>query len=133
MGTGQAMSSILIVEDDWVHRDILVRLLQMKGYQVRAAASGEAAIHEVRLHPPDAVVLDMGLPGISSYQVAHTIRTDPATRHIPIIALTAFVLGEDHDRAIQSGCTAFEIKPVDLDALHRTLQTLITRSSPGIR
>jgi CheY-like chemotaxis protein len=127
------MPSILVVEDDWMHRDFLVRLLQIKGYEVRVAVSGEAAVGDIRIHLPDAIVLDMGLPGISGYQVARLIRSDQATRHVPIIALTAFALGEDHDRAIQSGCDAFETKPVDLDALHNKLQALIARSNVGAR
>jgi CheY-like chemotaxis protein len=125
------MSSVLVVEDDWMHRDFLVRLLQIKGYEVRVAIDGEAAINDIHNHLPDAVVLDMGLPGISGYQVARLIRTDQLTRHVPIIALTAFALGEDYDRAIQSGCDAFETKPVDLDALHSKLQALLSRPSPG--
>ncbi|MEI8306532.1 MAG: response regulator [Chloroflexales bacterium] len=125
------MPSVLVVEDDWTHRDFLVRLLQIKGYQVRVAVSGEAALSDVQLHLPDAVVLDMGLPGISGYEVAHLLRTGQATRHIPIIALTAFALGEDYDRAIEAGCDAFETKPVDLDVLHSKIQALIARSAAG--
>jgi CheY-like chemotaxis protein len=127
------MASILIVEDDWMHRDFLVRLLQIKGYDVRVAVSGEDAIGDLRHALPDAVVLDMGLPGISGYQVARLIRTGPETSHVPIIALTAFALGEDHDRAIASGCDAFETKPVDLDSLHGKIQALIARSRASAR
>jgi two-component system, cell cycle response regulator DivK len=126
------MANVLVVEDDWMHRDFLVRLLQIKGYEVRVAVSGEDAISDMRHSQPDAVVLDMGLPGISGYQVARLIRTTPATSHIPIIALTAFALGEDYDRAIKSGCDAFETKPVDLDALHAKLQSLISRQSASL-
>ncbi|MBX0326403.1 response regulator [Oscillochloris sp. ZM17-4] len=121
------MAHVLVVEDDWMHRDFLVRLLQIKGYEVQVATSGEAAMSEIGRHVPDAVVLDMGLPGISGYEVARLIRTGEATSHLPIVALTAFALGEDYDRAMQSGCDAFETKPVDLDALHAKLQTLIER------
>jgi CheY-like chemotaxis protein len=119
------MPSVLVVEDDWMHRDFLVRLLQIKGYSVRAAIDGEAAMGDLRRHRPDVVVLDMGLPGISGYQLARLIRSQRETSHIPILALTAFALGEDHDRAIQSGCDEFETKPVDLDSLHEKLQALI--------
>ncbi|NTW02799.1 MAG: response regulator [Oscillochloris sp.] len=127
------MTSVLVVEDDWMHRDFLVRLLQIKGYDVRVAIDGEAAISELRLHQPDAVVLDMGLPGINGYQVARLIRANQQTRHIAIIALTAFALSEDQDRAIQAGCDAFETKPVDLDVLHGKLQALIARNSTYVR
>jgi CheY-like chemotaxis protein len=127
------MTQVLVVEDDWMHRDFLVRLLQIKGYEVRVAVNGEEAIHGISQHMPDAVVLDMGLPGISGYQVARLIRSGAATSHIPIVALTAFALGEDYDRAIQSGCNAFETKPVDLDALHAKIQAMITRQSAPAR
>ncbi|NNJ08985.1 response regulator [Chloroflexales bacterium ZM16-3] len=126
------MASVLIVEDDWMHRDFLVRLLQIKGYEVRVAVSGEDAISDIGHHMPDAVVLDMGLPGISGYQVAHMIRTGAETNQIPIIALTAFALSEDYDRAMKAGCNAFETKPVDLDALHAKLQSLIAQRSASI-
>lgn len=127
------MANVLIVEDDWMHRDFLVRLLQIKGYQVRAAMSGEEAMGEIQRQPPDLVVLDMGLPGISGYQVARLIRTGPDTSGIPIIALTAFALGEDQDRAIAAGCNAFETKPVDLDALNGKIQALLAHSRAGAR
>ncbi|NTV64673.1 MAG: response regulator [Oscillochloris sp.] len=120
--------SVLIVEDDWMHRDFLVRLLQLKGYEVRVAVNGEDAIGDLRLHMPDAVVLDMGLPGISGYQVARLIRADAPTRHLPIVALTAFALGEDQERALQSGCDAFETKPVDLESLDNKIRALIARN-----
>ncbi len=122
------MASVLIVEDDWMHRDFLVRLLQIKGYEVRVATNGEDAVADIQRHTPDAVVLDMGLPGISGYQVARLVRSNPETRMVPIVALTAFALGEDHDRAMDSGCDAFETKPVDLDSLHGKLQALLARS-----
>jgi two-component system cell cycle response regulator DivK len=125
------MPSVLVVEDDWMHRDFLVRLLQIKGYTVRAAGDGEAAMTDLHRNLPDAVVLDMGLPGISGYQVARLIRAQQETRHIPIVALTAFALGEDQERALQSGCDEFETKPVDLDALSAKLQALIARGAPG--
>jgi CheY-like chemotaxis protein len=123
------MNSVLVVEDDWMHRDFLVRLLQIKGYIVRAAIDGESAMSALQSHVPDAVVLDLGLPGISGYQVARLIRTAPETAGLPIIALTAYALDEDQHRATLAGCNAFETKPVDLDSLAAKLESLIAERS----
>lgn len=125
------MASILIVEDDWMHRDFLARLLQIKGYAVRTAVSGEEALSEIERTCPDAIILDMGLPGLSGYEVAEQLRRRPATARLPIVALTAFALGDDEDRAIAAGCDAFETKPVDLDALHSKIELLIAQGRAG--
>lgn len=123
------MATVLLVEDDWMHREFLLRLLQIKGYNVVLAVDGEEAMEILAQARPDAIILDMGLPGIDGYQTAALIRTKPEIRHVPIIALTAFALSDDHDRALQAGCDAFESKPVDLDALERKLQRLIAAQS----
>lgn len=126
------MTRILVVEDDWMHRDFLVRLLQIKGYDVRVAVNGEEAISTIYQQLPDIIILDMGLPGMSGYQVASTIRATTTIQHIPIIALTAFALNEDQERALAAGCDAFETKPVDFDSLLNQIRTLIMRSHTAI-
>lgn len=121
------MARVLLVEDDWMHREFLVRVLQIKGYEVAVAVNGEQAINSARQERPDAIIMDLGLPGIDGVEAIRRIRSQASTRSIPIVALTAYAMSEDQERASDAGCDAFESKPVDLDELEHKLRALIHR------
>lgn len=121
------MVRVLLVEDDWMHREFLVRVLEIKGYEVAVAVSGEQALDSARADRPDAIIMDLGLPGIDGVETIRRMRSQAATRRIPIVALTAYALSEDQQRALDAGCDAFESKPVDLDELEQKLRALIRR------
>ncbi|KPV53263.1 chemotaxis protein CheY [Kouleothrix aurantiaca] len=106
------MPKILIVEDEIMNRDMLARRLAWEGYVVAIAASGEGALSTVRDEAPNLILMDLGLPGLSGWEAARILKNDPATAHIPIIALSAFAFAEDRTRALEAGCDDFEIKPI---------------------
>ncbi|HVX13135.1 MAG TPA: response regulator [Pirellulales bacterium] len=112
---------ILLVED---HPEVAAaqsQLLRALGYQVQIAADGPTAVAMAKSLVPDVAVVDIGLPGIDGYQVAESLRRDPATSCIRLIALTAYGSAEDRQRSIRSGFEAHLVKPASIDQLRRVL------------
>lgn len=122
------MTRILIVEDDAAIRDLLVRRLNMAGYDVIFAEDGVRALLASINAAPDLILMDMGLPIMNGWQATERIRKRAETRHIPIIALTAYALSEDRYRALNIGCDDFEAKPIDFDRLIRKIEKLLSES-----
>jgi CheY-like chemotaxis protein len=88
---------------------------------VEQAVDGESGLAMIRAAPPDVVLLDHGLPGLSGWDVARALRADPAFAKLPIIALTAHAGPPSRVDALGAGCTTFLTKPVDMKALEREL------------
>lgn len=118
---------VLLVEDNELNRDMLSRRLQRRGFQVITAVDGESAVQTAAQMLPDLILMDMGLPGISGWDATLKIKADPATKHIPIVALTAHAMHPDREHALQVGCDAFETKPIELDKLLNTIRGLLPR------
>jgi two-component system cell cycle response regulator DivK len=116
------MARILIIEDDGAIREMLARRLVLRGYAVEQAPDGEKGLAMIRASPPDVVLLDHGLPGMSGWDVARTLRADPAFATLTVIALTAHAGEPTRRDALAAGCTSFLTKPVDMKALERELQ-----------
>ena len=122
------MSRILLVEDNEMNRDMLSRRLAKRGYQVLVATTGAEALEIVREQRPDLVLMDAGLPDITGWEVTRTLKSDPATKLIPIIALTAHALASDREEAFAAGCDDYESKPVELTDLLTKIQRLLAGS-----
>ncbi len=127
------MIKILVVEDDPMIQDVVSRHLQMKGYRVSTANDGAQAVHHARVDRPDLIIMDMGLPTLNGWQATHRIRSMPATRAIPIIALTAFAMKEDRAKCLAIGCDEYETKPVDFERLLPKIQALLTQAVPVMK
>ena len=111
------MPTILLVEDNEMNRDMLMRRLQRKGYTVLIAVDGEEAIRMTQQHQPALVLMDMSLPVLDGWEATRRLKADPTTRAIPVIALTAHALPAERERALDAGCVAFETKPIDFPKL----------------
>ena len=122
------MSRILLVEDNEMNRDMLSRRLKRAGYQVAEAADGLAALKMIEMSP-DLVLMDLSLPEVDGWEVTRRLKADPATRHIPVIALTAHVMEGDRDRAIRAGCDEFETKPIQFPRLRAKIDALLPRGA----
>ncbi len=123
------MTKILIVEDDNLIRDVLTRRLELEGFVIISATDGLQGVQRARIDRPDLIVMDMGLPVLNGWQATHRIRSMPLTRHIPIIALTAYAMKEDRTRCLATGCNEYETKPVDFDRLIAKIHALL---NPGV-
>ena len=111
------MTTVLIVEDNELNRDMLTRRLAKKGYDVRCAVDGPEGVAMCREHLPDVVLMDVALGEMSGWEATVILRRDPKTQTIPIIALTAHALESDRRKSVEVGCTDFETKPVSLPDL----------------
>ena len=104
---------ILIVDDEPLNRSLLEVMLGGQGHVLMTAASGEAALAMVRQQPPDLILLDIMMPGMDGYQVAATLKGNEATRHIPIIMLSALDDRNSMMHGLNAGAEDFLSKPVD--------------------
>jgi two-component system cell cycle response regulator DivK len=120
------MAKILLVEDNEISRDILMRRLKHFGHEIIIAADGSQAIARAKSDRPDLILMDMTLPGMDGWDATRELRRRRETSRIPVIALTAHTLPADRDRALEAGCDEFEPKPVELEPLMRKIETLLT-------
>ena len=109
--------TILLVEDNEVNRDMLVRRLQRAGHQVATAGDGEAALIAMRQQQPAVVLMDMNLPIKDGWTACREAQQDASIAEIPIIALTAHAMEEDKHRVLEAGCSDYATKPVDFPDL----------------
>lgn len=120
------MHKLLLVEDNELNRDMLSRRLERRGYIIEMAADGEKALQKV-LDSEDIhlVLLDMDLPVKDGWTVTREIRSNPTLSHIPIIALTAYAMAGDREKALQEGCDEYETKPIEFDRLVGKIERLL--------
>lgn len=119
--SGAAPSRVLIVEDDQDSREGLRELLQIWGHSVDVAQDGTEGIEKAVELQPGVALIDIGLPGLDGYQVAHRIREAFGQRPIFLVALTGYVDSQDRQRASESGFDAHLPKPINADKLNSLL------------
>ncbi len=111
------MTKILLVEDNEMNRDMLGRRLQRHGFTVCFAIDGPMGVRMAYDEVPDLILMDVALGDMDGWEATRLIKANPATRDIPIIALTAHALASDRDTSVKVGCADFDTKPVDLPRL----------------
>jgi len=116
---------ILMVEDNEMNVNMLSRRLQKRGYQVITAGDGNEGHAMARSENPDLILMDISLPGMDGWEVTRLLKSNEATRHIPIIALTAHALVTDREKASEAGCDEYETKPIDFERLTRKIESLL--------
>ncbi|MDH3994813.1 MAG: response regulator [Gammaproteobacteria bacterium] len=108
---------VLLVEDNELNRDMLVRRLNRAGVEVIVAGDGQQALDAMVSEQPRVVLMDMNLPVLDGWTACRRAREDPRISHIPIIALTAHAMESDRLNALQAGCDDYATKPVDFPGL----------------
>ena len=121
------MAKILLVEDNEMNRDMLSRRLVKRGYEVVIAVEGEQGVALAHSDSPDLVLMDMSLPVLDGWEATRRLKSDPATRGIPIIALTAHAMAGDREKASAAGCDDFDTKPVELPRLLSKIEGLLQK------
>lgn len=109
--------TILLVEDNELNRDMLIRRLVRAGKEVVSAGDGQQALDLMRSENPVVVLMDMNLPVMDGWTACREARADDAIKHIPIIALTAHASDADRLNALEAGCDDYATKPVDFPGL----------------
>jgi CheY-like chemotaxis protein len=120
---------LLLVEDNEINLDMIVRRLRKK-FELIVARTGAEALEKARAEAPAAVLMDLGLPDMDGLETTRRLRADSATKTIPVIALTAQAMAGDRERIIAAGCDDYEAKPIeDLARLVAKIEALAARSS----
>lgn len=123
------MAKILLVEDNEMNRDMLSRRLERKGYEVDMAVDGRQGVDKAKTLVYDLVLMDMSLPEIDGWEATRELRADPATKTLPIIALTAHAMSGDREKALEAGCNDYDTKPIELSRLLGKMEALLRSPS----
>ncbi|QTH45608.1 response regulator [Cohnella sp. LGH] len=122
------MHTILLVEDNELNRDMLSRRLVRKGYRVLTAEDGQVGVDLATAELPDVVLMDMSLPVMDGWEATRTLKSNPKTRSIPVIALTAHAMSGDEKKAYEAGCDDFDTKPVELPRLLGKIEAALIKT-----
>ena len=120
---------ILIVDDNPANLKLARVVLATEGYEVRVAVDAEEALAVLARFRPRLILMDLQLPGMDGLTLTRHLKQDPATRGITILALTAYAMKGDEQRALLAGCDGYVTKPIDT----RTLPLVIARCLAGER
>ena len=112
---------ILIVDDNATNLKLVAYLMKAHGYDVVTALDAEFAIDAIRSNRPDVILMDIQLPGIDGLELTRILKADPETRDIIVIAVTAYAMKGDQDKALAVGCDDYITKPIDTRALPETI------------
>lgn len=124
------MSKVLIVEDNPANLSYFSAALKFAGYEIFLADNALAGIQLAREQLPDLILMDIQLPGMDGMEATRVLKADPATRHIPIYALTAFAMKGDEDHILSAGCDGYLAKPVSYKDLLDTAARAISPNPP---
>ena len=112
-----AHEEILIVDDHPQNLKLARVVLEREGYLVRAAKDAEEALHMLASFKPRLILMDLQLPGLDGLSLTRRVKADPTLRNILVIALTAYAMKGDEEKAFAAGCDGYLAKPVDIDNL----------------
>jgi len=113
---------ILVIEDNSLNLELVTDLLESNGFSVAHAQSAEEGLRLARAGLPELILMDLSLPGMDGLAATRTLKADPATSHLPVVALTAHAMKGDEAIALNAGCDGYLLKPIDT-------RTFVTRIS----
>jgi two-component system cell cycle response regulator DivK len=119
------MTTLLLVEDNEMNRDMLARRLERKGFDVITAVNGEEAIAASKSEKPDLILMDMEIPIIDGWTATRQIKRS-ISADTPIIALTAHAMSTDREKALAAGCDDYATKPIDFAQLLIIIEQQLT-------
>lgn len=120
--------SLLIVDDNPENLKLILMILATGGYELVTAADALQALNAIEQRMPDLILLDLQLPGMDGLELTRRLRAAPATRSIPIVAVTAYAMKGDETKARDAGCDGYLVKPVDKRLLRETVKRYLETS-----
>ena len=123
------MATVLVIEDNPANMKLTSLLLAHAGHTVLRAVDAENGLTLARDDQPDLILMDIQLPGMDGLAATALLKKDPATRAIPVIALTALAMKEDRERSRMAGCDAYIAKPLRYQELYATIDALLAKGT----
>jgi CheY-like chemotaxis protein len=122
-----AGARILVIEDNPLNLELVRALLEVHGYEVIDSGNAEDGIERARMEQPQLIFMDLSLPGTDGLAATQLLKADAATRHIPVVALTAHAMKGDDERARQAGCDGYLTKPIDTRSFPAVVARFLAR------
>jgi CheY-like chemotaxis protein len=122
------MSRVLVIDDESIVGTVLRYAFQAEGHSIVVADGGREGIELARSESPDAIVLDLMMPVVSGHEVLMVLRDDEATRHVPILVLTAVTMSRERDECLSEGADMVMTKPFDPREVAQAVDALM---APG--
>ena len=122
---------ILVVEDNPKNLKLVRDVLRYSGYEVIEATSGEDGVRLAASEAPDLILMDLQLPGIDGAEALRRIRAGEGTREVPVVAVTAFAMDHDRERAFESGFTGYVEKPISVRRLPQQVRDFLRLGGVG--
>lgn len=122
---------VLVIDDQPFFTTMLRNVLEQQGYQVVAAGDGKEGLEQARKHIPDAVLLDIEMPGMDGFQVCEQLKRDPALKATPVIILTATDDTKLNEKAFRAGAEITALKSVSGDRLINILKLVLAKGKPA--
>ena len=124
-------AKVLYVEDNDDNIYMLTSRLQRKGFEVIVARDGEEGLATAQSAAPDLILMDLSLPVLDGWEATRRLKADPATRNIPVVALTAHAMAGDRDKALAAGADDYDTKPVKFARLLEKIERCLTQRVEG--
>ena len=122
---------ILIVEDNMDNYELVRFILERAGYDVFLAVNGRDGVTAARLQKPDLILMDLGLPEMDGWIATEKLKSDEATKSIPLYALTAHTLPADRKRALLAGCDGYVSKPIHMQGFLEVVEGVFSKLRGG--
>ncbi len=120
---------ILIIEDNVLNLELATDLLEANGFMVASAPTAEEGLRRARELLPDLVLMDFSLPGMDGLSATKHLKTDPATRHVTVVGLTAHAMKGDEELALNAGCDGYLTKPIDTRTFVATVKKFMASAN----
>jgi CheY-like chemotaxis protein len=121
-----ADETVLVIEDNELNMKLAKSLLQLGKCHVLGANDAETGIEKAREHQPDLILMDIQLPGMDGLSATRIIKKDPVLKNIPVVALTAYAMQGDDEKAIGAGFDGYITKPIDTRGFFKTVSEFLT-------
>ena len=125
------MGRILVAEDNAANLELMREILDIQGHEIIEAHDGSEALLQAEMANPDLILLDVNMPVLNGFEVLERLRANPQLARIKVVALTAYAMRGDREKALESGFDAYLTKPVDIQTLTQTIETFLNHNLRG--
>lgn len=122
---------ILVVDDNPTNLKLVCSVLEMEGHEIHRAEDAELALEIIRSLPFDLILMDIELPGMDGLTLTKLLKSDPSTRHIPVVAITAYAMKGDNEKAFEVGCAGYITKPIDTRQFPIQISKILSSLNPS--